>query len=219
MSDPGEKIRVMIVDDHEIFRNGLKMAINKLKNVQVVAECSSGNECLAVLPGIMPDIVFMDIQMPGLNGIDTTVRALELYPDLRIIALTMFNEDDYIQSMIDAGVRGFLIKNVTRELLEKAIHTVIKGDNYYSPELFSFFTRQVARESKPEPAADIEFTRREREILQLLIEGLTNSEIADVLHISERTVIGHKSNLLAKTGCKSAISLLSFAIKNKLVVM
>lgn len=215
-----KEIKVMIVDDHEIFRNGLKMAINKLKYARVVAEASNGNECLTLLSSELPDIIFMDIEMPVMNGIETTQKALELYPDLKIVALTMFNEDDYIQNMIDTGVRGFLIKNVTKDILDRAIQAVVNGNNYYSPELFEFFTRQVYKEDKEKiSSAEHDFTKREKEILQLLIEGLSNKEIADILHISERTVIGHKSNLLSKTGCKSTISLISYAIKHKLVIV
>lgn len=209
----------MIVDDHEIFRNGLKMVINKIDRAEVVAEAGNGREFLDQIENEKPEIVFMDIEMPVMNGIEATEKALSKYPEMKIIALTMFNEDDYIQSMIDLGVKGFLIKNVTKDILDQAIHSVHQGRNYYSPELFEFFTKQVARDDKTEKKASIDLTKREKEILQLLTEGLNNQEIADILHVSERTVIGHKSNLMAKTGCKSTISLLAYAIKNKLVIV
>jgi len=214
-----DKITIMIVDDHEIFRNGLKMVINKIDRAEVVAEAGNGREFLDQIEKEQPEIVFMDIEMPVMNGIEATEKALSKYPEMKIIALTMFNEDDYIQSMIDLGVKGFLIKNVTKDILDQAIHSVHQGRNYYSPELFEFFTKQVARDDKTEKKASIDLTKREKEILQLLTEGLNNQEIADILHVSERTVIGHKSNLMAKTGCKSTISLLAYAIKNKLVIV
>ncbi|MFQ3579725.1 MAG: response regulator transcription factor [Bacteroidales bacterium] len=218
--DMDNTVKVIIVDDHEIFRNGLKLVINKLKYAHVIAEAGDGVQLIELLKSHTPDIVFMDIQMPRMNGIEATQKALELYPNLKIIALTMFNEDDYIQNMIDSGVRGFLLKNVTKEILDKAIQNVVNDKNYYSEELFQFFTRQLIREEKEKPNdTSIEFTRREKEILQLLMEGLSNKEIADVLHISERTVVGHKSNLLSKTNCKSTIGLLSYAIKNKLIII
>jgi len=206
----------MIVDDHEIFRNGLKMVINKLKYARVIAEAPDGKKFLELLPHAQPDIVFLDIQMPGINGIEATRKAMEIKPDLKIIALTMFNDDDYIQQMIEAGVKGFLIKNVTREIIEKAIQTVSEGQHYYAEELFPFFTRQLSKEEKsPTPSPSL--TRREKEILQLIAEGMTTKEIADNLHISERTVVGHKTNLMTKTGCKNTTSLLAMAIKNKWV--
>lgn len=213
-----DKFKILIVDDHEIFRNGLKMVLGRLKYLEVVGEAANGREFLDILQTLTPDIVLMDIEMPVMNGIEATLKALALKPDLKIIALTMFNEDEYVQNMIDAGVRGFLIKNINKETLDKAIQTILNGGNYFSEELFKFFARQMGKEKKKEEP-ELEFTRREKEILQLICEGLSNKEIADALFISERTVVGHKSNLLAKTDCKNSMSLMSFAIKNKLVVI
>ncbi len=211
-------IKIMIVDDHEIFRKGLKTIINNIEDAQVVAEAANGKAFLEKIENIEVDIIFMDIKMPEMNGVEATQKALEKYPHLKIVALTMFNEDDYIQSMIDTGVMGFLIKNITKDILDEAIHTIYNNKNYYSHELFDFFTRQVSKDEK-KTEERIQLTKREKEILQLLTEGLSNKEIADVLFVSERTVIGHKTNLLSKTGCKNTIGLLSFAIKNKLVVI
>jgi DNA-binding NarL/FixJ family response regulator len=209
------KLNIIIVDDHEFFRSGLKMVINRLKYARVIGEASNGREFLDLLEEKEPDIVLIDIQMPILNGIDATRQALESYPDLKIVALTMFDDEDYVQSMIDAGVKGFLLKNITREVLDQALQAIQGGKNYYSPELWEFFAKKVV--SEPRQDDDIQLTRREKEILQLICDGLNNKEIADRLFISERTVIGHKSNLLSKTNTKSSVGLLSFAIKNKLV--
>ncbi len=219
MASDGNKIKIMIVDDHEIFRNGLKTIINNIEDANVVAEAGNGKEFLDIIEDADVDIVFMDIEMPVMNGIEATQNALGKNPDLKIVALTMFNEDDYIQSMIDLGVMGFLIKNITKDILDEAIHTVYQNKNYYSHELFDFFTRQVSKDEKKSSEESIQLTKREKEILQLLTEGLSNKEIADMLFVSERTVIGHKTNLLSKTGCKNTIGLLSYAIKNKLVVI
>ncbi len=214
----GEPIRIIIVDDHEIFRNGLKMVLGKLSFIRIVGEAANGQEFLEVIRMTQADVVLMDIEMPVMSGIDATTIALKEHPGLKIIALTMFNDDEYIQSMMDAGVRGFLIKNINKDTLDKAIKTVYEGGTYYSEELFNFFTKRFAPEEKPKES-DIKFTAREKEIMQLLSEGLNNKQIADVLYISERTVVGHKSNLLAKTGCKNAIGLLAYAVKNKLVII
>src|SRR3989339_733510 len=205
-----EQIKIMIVDDHEIFRSGLKMVINKLKFAKVVSEASNGKECLSILSeNNLPDIVLMDIQMPEMNGIEATRAALEMYPNLKIVALTMFNEDEYVESMIDAGVKGFILKNITKEIFEKALLAINKGNNYYSEELWSFFTKRLTHEDKPSLGEDLKLTRREVEILNLLLKGLATKEIADRLFVSERTIIGHKSNLLSKTGCKSTVHLLA----------
>ncbi len=210
-------IKVIVVDDHEIFRNGLKMVIGKIDTARVVGEASNGVEFLELISSTPADVVLMDVEMPMMNGIDATKKALADYPDLKIIALTMFNEDQYIQSMLDVGAKGFLIKNIKREALNNALQTVNGGGNYYSEELFRFFTQQmVNNDSKAEV---IKLTKREKEILQLLAEGLNNKEISNILFISERTVVGHKSNLFNKTGCKSTVSLLSYAIRNKMVMI
>ncbi len=213
-----DSVKIILVDDHEIFRKGLKVVLNKLKYAKVIAEAANGEDFLKLLKDNSPDIILMDIQMPKMNGIDATTAALKINPDLNIIALTMFNENDYIQSMIDAGVKGFLMKNINKETLDKAIQTVVNGGSYYSEELFDFFTRQITREEKP-ATIDVKLTKREKEILQLVCEGLSNKEIAEILYVSERTVVGHKSNLFAKLDCKNTISLMFKAIKSKLVVV
>lgn len=211
-----EEIKVIIVDDHEIFRNGLKMVLGKIKYAKVIGEASNGQEFLELIKTELPDIVLMDIEMPVMNGIKATEEVLKIHPELKIIALTMFNNDEYVQSMIDVGVKGFLIKNIKKDILDKAIQSISSGNTFYSEELWDFFTKRVTHEDKS-LLKDLNLTKRETEILQLLCEGLSNKEIADRLFVSERTIIGHKSNLLAKSGCKSTISLLSYAVKNKIV--
>ena len=211
-----EKVRILIADDHEIFRKGLKVILNRLKYVDVIGEAENGNEVVNIVNEQQVDIVLMDIEMPEMNGIEATRKILSIKPDVKIVALTMFNDEQYIQDMLDAGAKGFLLKNINKQILDKAIRTIYEGNNYYSDELFSFFTRKVAGE-KSSKDIELELTKREKEILQLICEGLSNEEIADKLSISERTVIGHKSNLLAKTNCKNTPILISYSIKNQLV--
>ncbi|HQO49330.1 MAG TPA: response regulator transcription factor [Bacteroidales bacterium] len=208
-------IRVIIVDDHEIFRSGLKMVINKLGYAKVVAEAGDGLEFLSVLEQEETDIVLMDIEMPLMNGVEATKRAIEKHPALKVIALTMFKEDAYISQMIEAGVKGFLIKNIRKEVLDRALQAVFNGKTYYSEELWDYFTKSITKEEKP--AIDLSLTRREIEVLQLLAEGLSNKEIGDRLFVSERTIVGHKSNLMAKTNTKNTVSLLAYAIRNGLI--
>ncbi|MDD3637495.1 MAG: response regulator transcription factor [Candidatus Dojkabacteria bacterium] len=208
-------IRIIIVDDHEIFRGGLRMVINKLGYVKVVGEAADGQEFLQLIETVETDLVLMDIEMPVMNGIEATKRALERKPELKIIALTMFKEDAYIQSMMEAGVKGFLIKNISKDVLDRALQAVYNGKTYYSEELWDYFTKAVSKEEKPDD--DINITPRELEVLELLAEGLNNKEIADRLFVSERTIVGHKSNLMAKTNCKNTVALLAYAIRNKLI--
>ena len=208
-------IRVTIVDDHEIFRSGLKMVINKLGYAKVVAEAADGVEFLELLEQEETDIVLMDIEMPRMNGIEATKKAIERMPSIKIIARTMFKEDAYIQSMIEAGVKGFLIKNIRKEVLDRALQAVYNGKTYYSEELWDYFTKSVTKEDKP--GSDLALTKRELEVLLLMAEGLNNKEIGERLFVSERTIVGHKSNLMAKTNTKNTVSLLAFAIRNGLI--
>lgn len=207
-------MNIIIIDDHEIFRKGLKVVLNRLNYITNIWEAENGEQFLALIQKHSPDIALLDIEMPGINGIEATHKALEIQPELKIIALTMFNDDKYIEEMLEAGARGFLLKNVTKQILDKAIQTVAEGNNYFSDELMNFFARRITSETKPDIRKP-DFTPREFEILQLICEGFDNKHISEKLNISERTVIGHKSNLLLKTGCKSTAEMIAYAIKNQ----
>ncbi|MDA3942229.1 MAG: response regulator transcription factor [Bacteroidetes bacterium] len=209
------EIRIIIVDDHEIFRIGLRMVINKLGYAKVVGEAEDGAAFLRLIEKVETDVVLMDIGMPVMNGIEATKRALAAHPQLKIVALTMYKDDAIIESMIAAGVKGFLIKNISKDVLDRALQAVYNGKTYYSEELWDYFTKALTKEEHP--ADELRLTPREMEVLTLLTEGLSNKEMAERLFVSERTVVGHKSNLMAKTGCKNTLSLLAFAIKNGLI--
>lgn len=216
MKDTDKTLKIIIVDDHEFFRNGLKMVVNRLKYASVIGEASNGKEFIELQREKNADLVLLDLQMPIMNGIEASEIAIKEFPDLKIVILTMFDDEEYIDKMMNIGVHGFLLKNITKELLDQALQSIAAGNTYYSPELWSYFGKKFSKQKKDEVDL-VHFTKREKEILQLICDGLSNREIAEELFISERTVIGHKSNLLSKTNCKSTISLLSFAIKNKLV--
>ena len=209
-------LKVIIVDDHEIFRNGLQTILKRIENIKLIASASNGSEFLELLKKEVPDIVLMDIKMPIIDGVDATRRALAFYPEIKIVALSMFGDEEYLQQMIQAGAKGFLLKNITRKELSHAIHVVFSGGNYYSEELLSYFTKKYIQEIPPEQD-DLQITKREVEVLQLVAEGLSNQEIADQLFISKRTVDGHKNNLIVKTGSKNMVDLLVYSIKNGLV--
>lgn len=211
-------IKVFIVDDHEIFRKGLIMVINKFNTARVVAEASNGAEFLKMIKSVDTDVVLMDIQMPEINGIEATQRVMKEYPDIKIAALSMYGEEKYLQSMIESGVHGFLLKNISKDKLKQAIETIASGGNYFSEELLSFFTTKYIHNQKKENT-EAKFTSREIEVLQLIAKGLTDKEIGEKLFISERTVNGHRANLIAKTGSKNTVNLLVYAIKNKLVII
>ncbi len=205
---------IVLVDDHSLFRNGLRGLLEHSGGCRVVGEAGSGEEFLALLPQLDADVVFMDFSMPGLDGAQTTERALSVRPDLRIITLSMFGEESYYSRMVEAGARGFLLKDSAIGDVLEAIDAVMAGGSYFSPQLLASLTDRMRTR---EDASDEQLSSREREILVLVCRGLSNQEIADELFISKRTVDKHRANILEKTGCKNTASLVVFAIRNGIV--
>jgi len=206
------KIKTVIVDDHNLFRNGLKFILNQFENIEVVGEASNGKEFLILLENItLPDIVLLDINMPILNGIEAAKISLQKYPKLKIIVLSMYGESEYYNTMIDIGVKGFILKDCDNKELKEAIERVHAGGTYFSQEILISLIKEKKSNEK------INLTKREKEILELICKGYSNNEIAEKLFISQRTVERHRANLLEKTNSKNSISLVVFALKNKLV--
>ncbi len=208
--------KVIVVDDHELFRQGVIMVLKKMEGVEVIGEAANGKDFLSLLNSKKPNIVFIDIKMPIMNGIDATREALLRFPEINIIALSMFGEEDYLHKMINAGAKGFLLKNSSIDEIERAIHLVNDGKNCYSDDLLGYFTNKFI-DISPKDDDSIKLTRREIEVLNLVSKGMSNSEIADKLFISKRTVDGHKANLIQKTGSKNVVDLLIYAIKNDII--
>lgn len=207
--------KIVLVDDHTLFRNGLKGLLEHCADCRVVGEAGSGEEFLTMLEGLGEiDVVFMDFAMPGLDGAQTTERALQRRPALRIITLSMFGEEGYYSRMVEAGARGFLLKDSEIDEVIAAIETVMGGGSYFSAELLSTLTGRMRTRSD---APDESLSSREREILVAVCRGLSNQEIADELFISKRTVDKHRANILEKTGCKNTASLVVYAIRNGIV--
>ena len=206
--------RIILVDDHSLFRNGLRELLERCEGCRVVGEAARGEEFLAMMEGMEADIVFMDFSMPGLDGAQTTERALARRRELRIITLSMFGEESYYSRMVEAGARGFLLKDSDIGDVLEAIGTVMGGGSYFSPQLLSSLTGRMRTR---DDAADDQLSSREREILVAVCRGLSNQEIADELFISKRTVDKHRANILEKTGCKNTASLVVYAIRNGIV--
>ncbi|WP_418990986.1 response regulator [Alistipes sp.] len=205
---------IFLVDDHSLFRNGLRGLLERCAGCRVAGEAASGEEFLALLDGIEADVVFMDFSMPGIDGAQTTERALARRPELRIITLSMFGEESYYTRMVEAGARGFLLKDSDIGDVIEAIATVRAGGSYFSPRLLSSLAGRIrTREATP----DEPLSEREREILVAVCRGLSNQEIADELFISKRTVDKHRANILEKTGCKNTASLVVYAIRHRIV--
>lgn len=212
----GKILDVIIVDDHSLFRNGLKILLTTAGQFNVVAEAENGKEFLDLLPHIQPDIVLMDIDMPVLDGIEATKEALKKYPNLKVITLSMFGEEEYYYKMIEAGVKGFLLKNSDINEVKNALITVYQGGKYFSQELLYNVVKNIRSNHKEQELTEA-LSEREIEVLIQICNGLSNNEIADNLHISKRTVDKHRANLLDKTNSKNTAHLVMFAIKNKLI--
>ncbi len=209
-------ISVCIVDDHTLFRNGLRLLLNASSEVRVIAEAGNGQEYLRVLEETLPDVTLMDIEMPEMNGIETVTQAVKFFPELRIITLSMYGEEEYYVKMIDAGVKGFILKNSDISEVINAIKAVHEGGTYFSQDLLLNVVKNI-RSGRLPATADTHLSEREIEILQKICQGYSNQEIADQLNISKRTVDKHRSNLLEKTGSKNTANLVIYALKHKLV--
>jgi DNA-binding NarL/FixJ family response regulator len=211
-----DEIKVILVDDHNLFRNGLKLLLSGQAKIKVVAEASNGNELLELLKDTLADVVLIDIEMPEMNGIEATRLALEEKPELKVISLSMYGEEDYYYRMIDAGVKGFILKNSEISEVIKAIQSVHNGGTYFSSEVLYNVVRNIKTVSKT-PNNTTPLSEREKEVLEQICRGMSNQEIADILYISKRTVEKHRSSLLSKTNTKNTAQLVMYAIENKLV--
>lgn len=207
MKKPG----IIIVDDHKLFRSGLKYILEESGLYQVIAEASNGAEFLDLLNNTTPDLVILDINMPVMNGIDAAKKALGLYPGLPILILSMHSESEYYTVLLETGVRGFVLKDADNEEFFNAISKVLRGGTYFSQELLLNIIRKESQTNS------VKLTRRETEVLELLSKGHSNQEISGLLNISQRTVERHRTLLLEKTGSRNSVSLIVYAIKNKLI--
>lgn len=212
-----ETIKVFVVDDHLIFRNGLIGLLQELSTIEIVGEASNGIEFLEKFEILKPDIVLMDITMPKMNGIEATKEAVTRNPEIKIIALSMHEEEEYLDSMLFAGAKGFLLKKVGLNELEKAIEVVMDGKNYYSQELMTIFTNKVLLPSELINGDALSISKREHDVLKHICLGLSNQEISEKLFISPRTVENHRAHLIEKTSSRNTVGLVIFSIKNKIV--
>jgi DNA-binding NarL/FixJ family response regulator len=207
MKKPG----IIIVDDHKLFRSGLKFILEESGLYQVMAEASNGAEFLDLLKNTAPDLVILDINMPVMNGIEAAKKAIILYPALPILILSMHSESDYYTTLLETGVKGFVLKDADNDEFFTAIQKVLHGGTYFSQELL---LNIIKKESQTNT---VKLTRREKEVLELLSKGHSNQEISVFLNISQRTVERHRTILLEKTGSRNSVSLIVYAIKNKLI--
>src|SRR5688572_854424 len=196
--------RVFIVDDHYMVIEGIRSLLQDEKNIEWTGHASNASSCRAFLQQHQPDIILMDINLPDGNGIDLCKEVKQKYPSVFVIGLSTFNQQSFIQKMMENGASGYVLKNATREELTKAIETVIKGKTYLSEE---------ASQTLRKETTNIVLTRREKEVLELIAEGMTNAVIAQKLFISVTTVDTHRKNLLAKLEAKNTAALIKIAVQ------
>lgn len=209
-----EDIKIILVDDHALFRNGLKGLLSMRDGYRVVGEAADGEEFLRLLPQTAADVVFMDIAMPKMGGAEATREAVARQHDLKIICLSMFGDESYYSRMVEAGAKGFLLKDSSVDEVFGAIDAVVGGGSYFSEALITSISHRM--HGTGGHSSD-ELSSREIEILVGICRGLSNQEIADELYISKRTVDAHRANILEKTGCKNTASLVVYAIRRHLV--
>jgi DNA-binding NarL/FixJ family response regulator len=228
-------IKLFIADDHNIVITGIRSMLEDVEDIRVVGEASSGAEVLelvaqSVARDEFPDLILMDIKMPGKTGIEATTELTERYPGIKIMALTMYDDEEYVTSMLQAGARGYVLKNTGKPELLAAIRRVAAGETYFSKEataaVMNRYMSKPKADTAPHPGRhysitgeelpEVPLTRREQEILKLIASELTNQEIADRLFISPRTVHSHRRNLMQKVGVKNTAGLVRYAIKHGL---
>jgi DNA-binding NarL/FixJ family response regulator len=208
-------IKLIIVDDHRMFRESIRKILDVEKIVEVMAEAGNGKELLSLLDTYTPDLILMDIAMPEMDGIEATKKAIEKQPNVKVLTLSSFGDENYYFSMVEAGAKGFVLKNAGIAELEKAINEVANGGSWFSSELLQKVIINMSSKPKKESTSDL--SEREIEILKLVCESLTNEQIAEKISISYDTVKWHRANLLSKTGCSNTAGLVMYAIKNKMV--
>ena len=208
-----QTIRVMVVDDHNVVRSGLATFLKAYDDLELVGEAKNGLEALNLCHKNKPDVILMDLMMPEMDGIAATRAILADYPEIKIIAMTSFEEEQLVHGVLAAGAISYLLKNVSSDELSKAIRDAVSGRSTLSPEA----ARVLIQATRPAAQPLFDLTEREREVLQLVIEGHSNQQIAEVLFISIATVKAHISNILSKLQVSSRAEAIAYAIKHKLV--
>lgn len=204
-----KKINIAVVDDHDLFREGIMLVLKQNPGYHIIFEASDGESFLEKLRLKKPDVVLMDVNMPRMDGAAATAKALSIYPELKIIALTMFSDQLHYSQMIQAGVKGFMLKKGNKQELQQAINEVFNGGVYFSQEILQKVALRTFRKDDEQ-----RMTARELEVLGLVCSGMTSPEIADKLFISAKTVEGHRTNIFQKTEVRNTAELIIWAIRN-----
>ncbi len=210
-----QTIRVMLVDDHNVVRSGLSTFLRAYDDLEIVGEAKNGLEAVHLCHEKQPDVILMDLMMPEMDGIVATQAILAECPQIKIIAMTSFEDEKLVQGVLAAGAISYLIKNVTSDELAKAIRDAVSGKPTLSPEA----AKVLIQATRPTKQPLVDLTEREQEVLKLVVQGLSNQQIADSLFISITTVKAHISNILSKLGVSSRAEAIAYALKHNLATL
>lgn len=212
MITESKKIRVLIADDHGTMREGLRLLIDAQADMEVVDEAADGREAIRLAQELSPDVVLMDISMPGLNGLEATRKLKEISPDVRVLTVTRHSDDGFLRQLMAAGASGYALKLRSGDELMRAIRTVAAGETYIDPALAGKLVNEAARPISPGPVPRVDLSHREEEVLRLIAWGYSNKEIAARLDLSVKTIEAHKMNAMRKLGMTGRIDIVRYAI-------
>jgi DNA-binding NarL/FixJ family response regulator len=212
-------IRMLLADDHTLFREGVRALFAAETDIEVVGEAADGEEAVRKTGELRPDVVVMDILMPGMNGIEATQRICRTYPGTKVLALSMYDDEEHVQRLLTAGASGFMLKRATHDELIKAVREVMEGGTPLDPAVASKLVKDYVRrvQSPPDRGSPGELTARELEILRWVAEGLTNTEIAEKLGLSRKTVDVHRTNLMRKLDLHDVTELVKYALRQGII--
>jgi DNA-binding NarL/FixJ family response regulator len=210
-------VRVMLADDHALVRAGLRALLQSLDGVEVVADVGGGHEALQAVATLQPDVVFMDIAMPGLNGLEAAERMMKQWPSVRLIMLSMYTNEDYVRQALSTGAAGYLQKGADPAELELAIKAVMRGETYLTPAVSKQVVHNYLEQSGKKTGGLQELTPRQREVLQLIAEGHSTKDMAQRLNVSVKTIETHRTELMHRLGIHDVAGLVRYAIRIGLV--
>jgi DNA-binding NarL/FixJ family response regulator len=218
MSTQNSPIRIVLADDHEIFRDGFRVMLKKQKDLELIAEAGNGKELIETVYIHKPDVVVTDIKMPVMDGIEAARSLKKLMPQVKVIALSMFEDENLVVDMMDAGAKGYLLKNANKEEVFDAIKTVYKNGTYYCNHTSLKLAKLIGNSNVGDisKTAGVSFSDREIAIIQLVCEQLSNKEIAEQLNLSPRTIESHRERIIEKMDVKNTVGLVIYAIRTKL---
>ncbi len=214
-----KKIRVLIVDDHTLVREGIRAMLGLISDIEVVGEAANGREALAMIKQLSPDVVLMDLAMPVMGGLEATRMARKKFPEVKVLALTQYDDSEYVIPLIEAGAKGFVTKMAAFSELSTAIQSVYQGQSYLSPSAAAALVEERQSKIGVDPDTDRYhlLSDREREILKLIVEGHTAREIAEMLVVSHKTVEWHKASMMKKLNLRNRTDLIKYAIRRAII--